>query len=829
MNKYLYLLLLTFIIGGGIAYAGARRANAPGGGGDMIGAEVVSGLRPEAVGDTAGMRQEIMAVLGRQPQAGWAVAFEDLGTGQQFLLNEHDRFHAASTMKTPVLIEAFRLAAEHKLALTDSVLIHTDFMSIADSSRYILDSASDSEKELYGLAGKKLPLRELLYRMITESSNLSTNLVIEAVGAKNVVATMRQLGAMDIQVLRGVEDQKAFDKGMNNTTTAYDLMLIFDRIATGKAVDPAACSDMIGILKAQHFKEIIAGKLPDGVQVASKSGWITGVHHDSGIVYLPDGRRYVLVLLSKDIADDGEAVEIEATVSRIIYDHMTGVRVAGDDQAKVGGGGMPAAAGGGIVAGMGGRMEAAYPVVDKLFKAYAAKNHYPGLVYGIVANGKLVYSGATGYSDLEKKTVATAGSDFRIASMTKSFVSTAILQLRDAGRLRLDDPAYLYIPELKDQRGSASDAPVITIRNLLTHSAGFPEDNPWGDRQLAVTDAELLAMVKKGISFSNSPGIAYEYSNMGFALLGYIIQKVTGERYENYITAHILQPLGMEHTYWEYERVPADRLAHGYRWLNGGWVEQPLLHDGAYGAMGGMITTIEDFTKYEAFQLDAWPSRSGPEPGPLKRSSRREMQQPWMFNNLNTQFSYSGAQLCPMVSSYAYGLRWSKDCKGRTFVGHTGGLPGFGSNWNMLTDYGIGVICMANLTYANAAAINLQVLDTLVTLAGLRPRAVPVSPVLEQRKKELVALLPEWKDAEKSGIFAVNFWLDYFVDSLRSEAGAAFARAGKIVRVGEVVAENGMRGSFLLHGERADIEVRFTLTPENPARVQEYHIRVVER
>jgi CubicO group peptidase (beta-lactamase class C family) len=482
-----------------------------------------------------------------------------------------------------------------------------------------------------------------------------------------------------------------------------------------------------------------------------------------------------------------------------------------------------------IAAGLG-NLEAAYPVADNLFKAYAEKNHYPGLVYGIVAGGKLVYSGATGYSDLEKKIAAGTGSDFRIASMTKSFISTAILQLRDAGKLRLDDPAYLYIPELKDQQGPASDAPAITIRNLLTHSAGFPEDNPWGDRQLAVTDEALLAMVKKGISFSNSPGIAYEYSNMGFALLGYIVQKVSGESYEKYVTEQILRPLGMDHTYWEYTAVPQDRLAHGYRWLNGGWVEQPLLHDGAYGAMGGMITTLEDFAKYEAFQLDAWPSRSGGEEGPLKRSSRREMQQPWMFNSLNAQFSYyPGASVCPMASSYAYGLRWSRDCKGRTFVGHTGGLPGFGSNWNMLTDYGIGVICFVNLTYANAAAINLQVLDTLVTLAGLKPRAVPVSPILEQRKKELIALLPGWKDAQQSGVFAVNFWLDYFVDSLRAEAGAAFARAGKIVRIGEMRAENGMRGSFLLEGERADIEVRFTLTPENPGKIQEYHIRIVEK
>src|ERR1700744_4628330 len=153
MRKYLCFLLLTFITP--CVYAG----------------------------DTSGMRKEIMTVLARQPQAEFAVAFEDLSTGQQLLLNEHDRFHAASTMKTPVLIEAYQQAALHRLALTDSILIHTDFLSIADSSRYILDSATDSEKELYGLAGKKLPLRELLYRMITESSNLSTNLVIEAVGA----------------------------------------------------------------------------------------------------------------------------------------------------------------------------------------------------------------------------------------------------------------------------------------------------------------------------------------------------------------------------------------------------------------------------------------------------------------------------------------------------------------------------------------------------------------------------------------------------------------------------------------------------------------------
>lgn len=475
-------------------------------------------------------------------------------------------------------------------------------------------------------------------------------------------------------------------------------------------------------------------------------------------------------------------------------------------------------------------MSAAFPVIDGLFRDYAVKNHYPGFVYGIVAGGKLVFTGSVGYANTGKKVPATTLSDFRIASMTKSFVSVAILQLRDAGKLRLDDPASMYIPELKGQEGPASDAPVITIRHLLTHSAGFPEDNPWGDRQLAVTDADLLAMVRRGISFSNSPGISYEYSNLGFTLLGYIVQKVSGQTYEAYITEHILQPLGMTHTYWEYTKVPETLLAHGYRWLNGGWVEQPMLHDGAYGAMGGMITTIEDFAKYVSFQLAAWPSRSGAEEGPLKRSSCREMQQPWTFNNLRAQASYyAGGPACAQSSAYCYGLRWSKDCKDHTMVGHTGGLPGFGSNWMMLTDYGIGVISFSNLTYANAAAINVQVLDTLITLAHLKPRSLAATSILQQRKTELIALLPGWDKAAASGIFAVNFFLDYFPDSLKKEAEAVYEKAGTIVRVGEMRADNNLRGSFIMEGEKGNIEVRFTLTPETPALIQEYHIRFVER
>jgi CubicO group peptidase (beta-lactamase class C family) len=467
----------------------------------------------------------------------------------------------------------------------------------------------------------------------------------------------------------------------------------------------------------------------------------------------------------------------------------------------------------------------ALPVIDKLYKDYAVRIHSPGFVYGLIVDGQLIGTGETGITQTENKQPATTRSVFRIASMSKSFTALAILQLRDAGKLQLDDPVTKYIPAFAKQAFPATDAPPVTIRHLLTHAAGFPEDNPWGDRQLAKTEAELLALINRGISYSNVPGVAYEYSNLGFALLGHIIKKVSGRYYANYITANILKPLGMNHTYFEYTRVPKEVLAHGYRWLNEDWTEQPLLHDGVWGAMGGMMTTIEDFSKYMALHQSAWPPRSEKENGVLKRSSLREMHQPWNFNNLNTNYTYPSGRACPTALAYGYGLRWTKDCQGRVAVGHSGGLPGFGSNWQILPEYGIGIVCFSNVTYAPTTAINTQVLDTLVALANLKPRQGKASSVLVQRQQQLVQLLPHWNGAEASGLFAENFFLDYFTDSLRKEATAIFEKAGKILQVREIMPENGLRGSFIIDGEKKNIEVRFTLTPEAVPLIQEYQIR----
>jgi beta-lactamase class A len=249
----------------------------------------------------------------------FAVAFKDLQTGKTLFINEKENFHAASTMKTPVMIEVFKQAKAGKFKVTDSILVKNEFKSIVDGSPYSMDIADDSGDGMYKMIGKKMTIYDLTYQMITVSSNLATNILIDLVDAKNANDSMRKLGANDIKVLRGVEDQKAFDKGLSNTTTAYDLTLIFEKIAQNKVVDKQSCEEMRKILFNQKFNEIIPEKLPKTVKVAHKTGSITGVQHDSGIIYLPDGRRYVLVLLSKKLKNVDAGVKMLADVSEMFY------------------------------------------------------------------------------------------------------------------------------------------------------------------------------------------------------------------------------------------------------------------------------------------------------------------------------------------------------------------------------------------------------------------------------------------------------------------------------------------------------------------------------
>ena len=247
-----------------------------------------------------------------------AVAYRTLDGRTEVLLDADKRFHAASTMKLPVMIELFRQARARKLSLDDSLPVRNEFRSIVDGSPYKLSAAADSETEVYAAVGKTMTLRHLCDLMITVSSNFAANLLIEKLGVENIRRTVRALGATGMQVLRGVEDQKAFDKGLSNTTTARGLMVLLDRIAHRRAVDPQADADMIEILKRQKFNDAIPAGVPAGTSVAHKTGDITGSHHDAAIVYAP--RPYVLVLLVRGITDQKKSGALMADLSRAVYE-----------------------------------------------------------------------------------------------------------------------------------------------------------------------------------------------------------------------------------------------------------------------------------------------------------------------------------------------------------------------------------------------------------------------------------------------------------------------------------------------------------------------------
>lgn len=463
------------------------------------------------------------------------------------------------------------------------------------------------------------------------------------------------------------------------------------------------------------------------------------------------------------------------------------------------------------------KIEPLFTEIDKLYKEYAEKNGFPGYAYGIVLDGQLVHSGSGGFIDIENQIPTTEQSMFRIASMTKSFVAMAVLKLRDEGKLRLDDPIDSHIPEMR-MRYLTDDAPAITIRDLLIHSAGFPTDDPWADRKMDESENDLIAFLNKKISFSNCPGTAFEYSNLGYTLLGYLISKVSGMPYQEFIDNTICKPLGIE-CYWEYTKVPESQLALGYSFKDEKRIQEPLLHDGVYGALGGLIISVEAFSRYIALHQAAWPPRNDEENGPIKRSLLREMHRPSIFPRFETGLKYSNGDEYSLMFSYGYGLRWIKDNLGRVFIGHSGGLPGFGSNWYFMPEYGIAIVSFANKTYADTSKINIEALNKLIVEAKLQPRKLPPSEMLKDSQSKLLLLLPHW-EAVPDGLFADNFFLDRSLESWRKESETLFSKAGNIISIGELVPENLLRGHFIIKGEKANLQVNFGLTPENPSQIQ---------
>lgn len=264
----------------------------------------------------------IDSLVSAYPDAFVAVSVRDASQGLVFDRQGDRVFHAASTMKVPVMIEVFRQAELGRFSLDDELLVENAFRSIVDGSPYSIED--DSDDAIYERLGQKMTIRDLVYQMITVSSNLATNLIIDFVSADSVQATADRMGIQQMQILRGVEDLKAFERGLSNTATSADLAVFFEALRDGHAVSEAADREMLDILMEQQFNEMIPAGLPENVQVAHKTGQITAIHHDAALVYPATGSPYILVILIEGLTDEADSAALGKGISEAVYHWLIG-------------------------------------------------------------------------------------------------------------------------------------------------------------------------------------------------------------------------------------------------------------------------------------------------------------------------------------------------------------------------------------------------------------------------------------------------------------------------------------------------------------------------
>ncbi len=468
------------------------------------------------------------------------------------------------------------------------------------------------------------------------------------------------------------------------------------------------------------------------------------------------------------------------------------------------------------------RLSAICPDLDLLFGTHAERAHVPGLAFGVITGGELIYTQSFGVRNVATGAPVDTDTVFRIASMTKSFAAAAILHLRDAGKLRLDEPAATYVPELASLRYPTSDSAPITVRQLLTMNAGWPQDDPWADRQIYRSDATMSEFYAAGVSWSNPPGVLFEYSNYGYMVLGRIITNVSGTPAVEYINRELIQPLGMTATVWDATDVPAARLAVGHRWEDEQWKEEALLPCGGdVACFAGIFTAVRDLARWVTFFLDAWPPRDDLETGPLRRSSRREMQQIGTVTPPTLTVPTDGSAPELESGGYGFGLSIADNGHLRT-VGHGGGLPGFGSHMRWLPAYDLGIVALGNVTYAGLHKLSSEALAQLVEASKLQPRQPQIAPVLAAAREGVLRLMGAWDDGLATTLFADNLLLDSDRDHRQREVAELIKMHGPLHPEGPFQVENWLRGSWRMVGEQGWVDVSITLSPTVPPLVQEW-------
>ena len=462
-----------------------------------------------------------------------------------------------------------------------------------------------------------------------------------------------------------------------------------------------------------------------------------------------------------------------------------------------------------------------YSIADRVFDEYRLDAHVPGLVYGIVADGRLVHVGTLGVQDTGSGRPVTADSLFRVASMTKAFTALTVLKLRDDGRLRLDAPASEYVPEVRNWDYPTGDSPQVRVRDLLNHAGGFVTDDPWGDRQTPLPEAEFTKLLAGGIPFTTVPGTRYEYSNLGYALLGRIVTKVSKSPYAETITRTLLQPLGMNASGFDADAAPREQRALGYRWEDDSWRLEPTLGPGTFGAMGGLQTNANDYAKWVTFLLSAWPPRDSPDDGPVRRATVRELAQGSNYPRIRDRPARSGTPPSRQPIAYGMGMIVAIDDVLGLTISHSGGYPGYGSHVLLLPDRGIGLFAFANRTYAGPSR---AVWDAAIALdeAGFlgQARESETSEALASAYRAAGAMYRAGSVEVAHELLAMNFQLDRDAEHWSREFAGLKAEVGECETSAPISPTGALSGDFTWRCERGRVDGSLLLAPTRPPTIQ---------
>ena len=470
----------------------------------------------------------------------------------------------------------------------------------------------------------------------------------------------------------------------------------------------------------------------------------------------------------------------------------------------------------------------AFTETDGRFENFRLDAHIPGLVYGVVIGGRLVHVGAFGVQDLQSQRPVTADSLFRIASMTKAFTALTVLKLRDDGRLQLDALAESYVPELQGWVYPTRDSPRIRVRDLLNHVAGFVTDDPWGDRQTPLPEADFTRLLKRGVPFTRAPETGYEYSNLGFALLGRIITNVSHQPFEQTITATLLHPLHMDSSGFVAAAAPPERRALGYRWEDDGWRPEPTLGPGAFGAMGGLQTSAADYARWVAFVLQAWPPRDDPDDGPVRRATVRELAQGSNFPTARRRPALGSFPPVEQVVNYGMGMRVVLDDSLGLTLSHSGGYPGYGSHVLLLPERGVAIFAFANRTYAAPVPPVWESALALLAAGALPARhGVPVSAPLARAYRTAAQIYAAGDVGPARNQLAMNVLLDRSAEGRARDLAELKRQVGECDSSVPIVPNGALTGEFTWSCRHGRLHGALELAPTEPPTIQSLQLEAV--